>query len=273
MIVEGKAGRYEVGEQVGEADEYRLYLCTQESETRQRLLQVATTVQYNGELDRAAYFLRDLTERAERVERAYDEVKTDPRAVLNYQLGFPELIDSFRCDAQGERWINVLAFRCVDEVSSMVPLINITQKDRKRVDLRTSAWIMGKLLKLLVFVHSESVTVGKIRDGNIVIEPDKHYVLVFDWSGAQSHREPITREERQREVTLAARAVVAVLGGDVEEGFIPDVADEQREYSNYLLRLVQGGESDAQRAHLRFYEIVDQLWEREKYPFTTYPLT
>jgi len=264
---------YQVGKKVAETDNYRIYLCLQAETARQCLLQIASAVEHNGGLQRAAYLLKELERRADELEKEYVRVKTDPNILLNYGLGFPELIDSFICQEQGGRWINILAFRNVEDVSRMVPLINITAKDRLRVDLRTSAWIMGKLLKLLAFTHVEGISVNLLTGHSVLIEPDEHYVVIFDWTAAQTHPETLSNEVQRKEISQAAQTIITVLGGDSEKGILPNDGDEAFErYTNHLLRLARGGESNAERAHDKFYELIDSLWKREFYPFKTHKL-
>jgi hypothetical protein len=266
---------YEVGEQVAAAQDYNLYLCTvgEGEEVRQCLLQVAKTAEQNGSLDRAAFILRELARRAEELEVEFAKTQTDPDSRLNLHLGFPELVDSFVCHEQGGRRINILAFRNVAEVGRMVPLINITEKDGLRVDLRTSAWILGKLLKLLVFTHGEGFAIGQLAGNNILIESEQHYVLLFDWSGTHTYTEAIPAEVRSQEISAVAKAVIAALGGDPETGDIPngDGVEFDR-YTAFVARLARGDERSAERAHKDHYEILDGLWPREYYPFTAHPL-
>lgn len=260
---------YQVGEKVAETDNYRLYLCKQNG-VRQCLLQIATSLEYNGGLDRAAYVLGELKRYADALEAEYASVKADPNSLLNYDLGFPELMDSFVCQEQGGRRINILAFRNVEDVSRLVPLVNITDKDRQRVDLRTSAWIMGKALKMFVLTNKEKISVGLTTGNNILVEPKEHYVVFFDWTASQTHSGGVPMEIRRQEISQAAQAVIVVLGGDFRTGIFPDDGDEAfGQYTDYLLRLARGSESRAQRAHTGFYKIVDSYWKREYYPFTT----
>lgn len=268
-IVNGP-NRYRVIKEVTEPGHYRLYLCEQEETGRQCLLQIATTVEYNGELQRSAYILEKLTLHAEKLEEEYKNVKTDPNALLNYQLGFPELVDSFIYQEQGGRQINILAFRNVENVKDMVPLINITVKNNSRIDLRTSAWIMGKALKMLDFVHAQGISVNLMTDKNILTNT-QHYVVIFDWSKAQIYEQTVPRDIQCREISQAAQAVIVALGGNVKTEIFPE--NDSKEYIDYLLKLARGNMSGgAKKAHEDFYEIVDRTWEREFYPFTVEPL-
>lgn len=273
MDIRNGQRHYEVGQPVGTAQDYKLYLCATE-EGRQCLLQICAAAENNSFLDRTAYVLRQLKLRADELEAEYAQVKEDPDQLLNYDLQFPELVDSFICRKQGDRRINVLAFRNIEDVGKLVPIINITEKDRWRVDLRTSAWIMGKLLKLLAFAHGEGFAIGNLAGNNILIEPDQHYVVVFDWASAQICSDEIPIEIRRHDIAHAARSVVTVLGGSLKKGIPLDPGGYEGfgRYDDLILRLARGSESNAKKAHSQFYELVEQLWKREYYPFTTLPL-
>jgi hypothetical protein len=272
QIVNGSC-RYEVGEAVAGAVEYRLYLCQKVGTDRGLLLQITREPAYNGGLDRAAFTLNELARKAEEVEADYAKIKKNPKSFVNYNLGFPEVVDSFVCPEQGGRRINILAFRYVDDVTQMVPLVNITDKDRMRVDLKTSAWMMGKLLKMLTFAHNEGVTIGQLGGNNILIEPERHYVVLFDWSAAQMHTGEISEQMRKTEIATAAKSVIVVLGGNPETGEIPnDGGDDFAPYTDFLLRLSRGEESEAKKAHMQFYELLSEVGWKGFHPFTTHKL-
>lgn len=265
---------YRAIKEVAKTRRYHLYLCVQEETGRQCLLQIATTAENNGELQRAAYILGELARHADKLEEEYKKVKTDPNVLLNYQLGFPELVDSFICHEQSGRQINILAFRNVEDASDMVPIANITAKDHLRIDLRTSAWIMGKALKLAGFAHAQGFSIGLATGTNILIDGERHYVVIFDFTQAQIFEKEVPEEIRRQEISEAARAVITVLDGEAETGLFPEdiVTEENMEYIRYLLKLARGNVGDAREAHKTFYEIVDRTWKREFYPFTAKPL-
>ncbi|HWQ60074.1 MAG TPA: hypothetical protein VN420_02910 [Candidatus Fimivivens sp.] len=272
MEIANGSHRYRVGRQVADAGTYRLYLCTEEDTAHQRLLQVASETAHNGQLDRVAYVLSELEHRADDVEREYAGKQAGSNDRLNYGIGFPELLDTFQDDRQGGRRINVLAFRNVPDIGKMVPLGNIT-RHRIRPDVRTSVWIMGKLLKLLTFVHSEGISVGLVTGNNVLIEKDAHYVLVFDWSKARIHPDSVAIEARRADIVNAARTVITLLGGNPVTGDFPeDEGGRFHPYTDYLFRLACGGETRAERAHARFYELADSFWKPEYYRFTAKPL-
>jgi len=271
--IKSNKSTYLVKNKVGITDWYTLFFCLDKNTEKMCLLQISTEKKTNSHLDRSAYILKEMKRLSIEIEADYDKVKTDVMNQLNYDLSFPELIDSFICKEQGGRRINILAFKNVSDARNMVPLINITRKDFLRIDLRTSVWIMGKILKLFVLTHSENVSINSLPSSNILIEPKEHYVLVFDWAQAKIHNSKIDMEIRQNEIASVAKAVIIALGGDLENQHIPDDGEEGFAlYTDYLWRLAKGAEANADRAHINFYELVDKIWKRGYYPFTTKPL-
>lgn len=272
--IENGSNRYEVGKMVGKTEFYNLYLCMHVERKRECLLQIAAKAEYNSRIQRAAYILKELERQSDFVEKEYAKVKTDPNVLLNYKLGYPEVVDSFLFNEQGGRQVNILAFRFVDKVSDMVPLTNITNKDHLRIDSRTSAWIMGKSLKLMGFAHAQGFSIGLATGANILIDGERHYVVIFDFTQSEIFEEEVLEEIRRKEILEAARAVITALDGEAETGLFPEdiVTEENREYIEYLLKMARGKVSDAKKAHETFYKKVDKTWKREFYPFTAKPL-
>ena len=265
--------RYHVGKLVAEAENYCFYLCHRDGDDKDLLLQIASEPVNNGVLDRYAFILDKMARRASAVEEEFAKTKGDSKTVLNYDLGFPEVVESFICPEQDGRRVNILSFRLVDDVHKMVPISNITERNHFRVDIRTSAWILGKTLKMLTFAHSEGVTIGLLDGNNILIEPERHYVVLFDWSFAQVFTGVIPEDIQKGEVSWATKSVITVLGGDPVTGVIPDDGDKDFvAYTQYLLHLSSGAERSAKVAHQQFYELLKQLGWKGFHPFTTHKL-
>jgi len=258
---------------VAKNSRYRLYNCTDE-DGRELLFQVAADSSHNGEISRNAWVLSRLAKRSDEIEAEYAATQTGADWVvpLNYKLGFPEVHDSFITQT---KQVNILGFRNVPSVKSMIPVIKIW-KDSLRVDLRTSAWMAGKLLKLLVFTHDHRFQVGdgQISGNNLLIEPDEHYILIFDWSKAVIHDGQVSAKVKRGEIKAAAQVIIEALGDDLERA---QENEHDVTYTNYLRSLAVSGESDASKAHETFYRIIDDLcenpdsvWEKGFYKFTTY---
>ncbi|MBI4257242.1 serine/threonine protein kinase [Candidatus Uhrbacteria bacterium] len=272
MIITSPTGtEYMVGDLVGQTATYRLYLCTQVGTGRQCLLQVAKETTHNGDLDRTAYILRELRAKADELERQYESRRRFPDERLNYHFGFPEAVESFVVKEQGGRRINVLVFPCVDNVIQLVPLYNIIYKDHKRVNTRTSAWIMGKILKILVFAHDQEFQVNNLEPSNILIEPDLHFVVVFDWSDARSSPHGMEADLTRADIMKAAHAVITLLGGDATmRSFPEDGVENASVYLDHLLQLAAGRQSSAAHAHKEFYQLLkNSLHWKGFHPFTT----
>jgi len=284
FTVEGPEGPYEVffdptrGEHkgVGFTPQYDLYQCVQIPTGRQCLLQIASHRRFSGNLDRAAYYLRQLRAEALRVEEEYARVKTDPKEMLNYQLGFPELVASFVSEQQGRRRINILAFDCADEMHELSPLRNIPFVDRERIDTKTSAWILGKTLKILAFVHESNIGIGTLDITKVIVHPNGHIPILFDWSSATSYTGGVSRDAQRSEIMGLARATIIALGGDPMSRTIPLEGNEEdfEPYVEILRQLAGGRFQSASAAHEAFYGVVTSIWTPGRFhPWTTFPLT
>lgn len=272
MVPKSGLTRYRVGDRVAETDAYRLYVCTDVQTGRQLMLQIATEVTHNGGLDRATYVLRELKKTADQFEA--EHAKTGLGGLLSYERLFPLVVDSFVSEEQGKRRVTILAFNEVEDVTTMVPLSNILTKDHLRVELRSSAWIMGRLLKLLDFVHGEGITVRSLSGSNILLEPSQHFAVVFDWSSAQMHQAKIPAEDRKRDIASAAKAVFVAIGGDPRTGSFPYETDDEDDhrYVEFIWNLVRRPQSDAEKIHEQFYVLIDELYGRKFRPFATLSL-
>lgn len=271
-IISPKGKNYSVGKALGETTEYSLYECTLES-GQKCILKIATTVEKNHFLDREAYILDEMYKKAKLLEEEYAKVKED-EAMLNYQFCFPYIIESFIAIDQGNRRINILSFfEIAKDLSDLVPILHIVTRDKSRVDPKTSAWILGKLLKLIGFTHSLGIENGKLTGDNILINRERHIVAIFDWSQAIWHSERMPEATVAQEISQIAKEVVFALGGDPDTGDIPE--DEQMgddQYPIILKKLIKQEIKDADQAHKIFYELIRGLWPRKFHPYTAYKL-
>lgn len=272
LIVQGKDSRYVVDQEIGGTSEYRVYRCTREENPGQQLmLKIAATRAQNGALDREAFLLTTLRERAATLEAEYARIK--PGGLLNYQIGFPNLVETFSAESQGGRRVLILSFKASDQVSDLVSLAMVRERDQVRVDPKTSAWVMGKTLKIMAFAHGDDITVGSVTGDDILIERGHHLVTFFDWSRATRHPGGVSHSLARAEISSAAREVMLLLGGDPNSGIIPP--DEQLPddcYQAFLAGLVRGQYHDASEAHSAFYQLVEVMWGRRFHPYASYPL-
>lgn len=272
MLLQHDDASYHVGTEVlAETEKYRLRLCKVEATGQQCMLQVATDTQYNGGLERAVYILRELRQTADLFEAEY--AKRGGERPLSYERLFPEVVNSFVATEAAGRRVNILAFAEINDVTQLVPLSNLTTRDHLRVALTSSAWIMGRLLKLLGLAHGEGIAVRALGGSNILIEPRSHYVVVLDWSSALTAQGDLSGAVRKRDIAIAAQSVFRAIGGDLRTGEFPyAVAGQDHRYVEFLWSLASSRQSSAEKAHVQFYELVEELWGREFRPFKTLPL-
>lgn len=261
ITVTGKAGEYTLGELINQNSRYSVYRCTN-AENRELLVIVGV----DNSVTKNEFILRKLKKESDRIEKESGQE-------YNYDLGFPDIIDSMTNKTN----FTIVGFKGVESLESVIPLVKF-QKSNMRVDLRTSAWIMGKLLKIVAFAHDLNIKIGKINGNNILIQPDFHYVIVFDWSfatvGQKAVGQRIPSSEVRSEIQAAAQVVIKALGGDLER-VIEHETD--RQYTSYIKSLATNGAISAQKAHKELYKIIDSLcenpnsvWESGFYKFTSH---
>ena len=272
MEVKSPSGKvYLVGAELGRTERFDLFHCQTEEMPKCGIIKIAPTVAENGILDREAFLLREMSKTAVELEAAYAKVKTSS-STLNYQFFFPNLVESFVWEEEGGRRINILNFSHIaKELFDLVPIGHIASRDRFRVDPRTSAWMLGKLLKLLSFAHEQGIAVNALTGDNILINKDQHYVSVFDWTLATVEDGGLTQDMVSQEIRSATEEVILALGGNPETGEIP--ADEQLidgRYEELLKSLIHGSKESAYMTHEKFYEIVWSIWPRGFHPYSTY---
>jgi len=255
--------KYVFNKIVAQNKQYRIWTCTDKN-GHELLMQVASEQLDSSSISRNAWIINKLAQASDKIHEEH------PDASFNYHLGFPKLHDEIVLTNQGVRHANILGFRNVKNIGSVVPLIKIW-KDSLRIDLKTSAWIMGKLLKTISFAHDNRIEVNDISGNNILIEPDLHYVIVFNWSKSLICSEEVSASTRRKEVKLAAKCVIKALGG---LSYHHDTIESP--YVNYLKSLANTGNTDASKAHKLLYTIVDDLcenpfssWEKGFHEFTT----
>jgi hypothetical protein len=259
---------------LGATDTFNLYQCIL-PDTRVCILKIASSIEHNGLLDREAYLLQTMQDEAASLEKEYVSKKKGDK-MLNYQLLFPKLIESFIDPGQDKRRINVLSlFENTDDEGNItsikleddVPLSHLESRERVYIDHRTSAWILGKLIKLLSFAHALGISLGEINSENIILNRDQHYVALFDWSNATMSSGKVSPSVISEELSQLANEIIRAMGGNPETGkLLSD--DEFPPYADFLRSLSLGKETDAFTAHEKFYELIRALWPREFYPFT-----
>ena len=269
IITSPNGATYQVDEkQLGSTDVFTSYECTLPDGTP-AILKIASTVENNGLLDREAYVLETLKEAAEQLEEEYASGVGAGKPSLNNHFFFPNLIETFIASDQDDRRVSVLKFPIATEkLSELVPLSYLVY-DNLCVDPRTSAWILGKLLKLLVFTHQQGVYLGAITMENILIKKKEHLVCFYDWTEAVVTDNEVPQTRASREIASITNQVLIILGASTDGSLPADKQIPDSRYEDFLKHLSLGKESDAYTAHKKFYELIRSLWPREYHEFTT----
>jgi hypothetical protein len=210
MKIIGKEFEYEVVDGcIGQTDTFTLYECKLPDD-KPGILKIAKEVENNGILDREALILGTLLETALKVEKN-DAEKGGEKSKLGYQCFFPKLVEYFVSSDQGGRCVLILDFSEVaKKLTDLVPLDHIMSREQKRIDPKTSAWIMGRLLKLLHFANWLGISVT-INGDNILINPERHKVVIFDWSKSTIVQGPVQKDISREEISSAAKKLLQLL--------------------------------------------------------------
>ena len=267
--IKSDQGVYEVLEKIGGSDRFNLYKCllpaAEGFSSKIGILKISVD-KNDGGLDKESLILRRLQSTARKI----DLQRNLDSPAYNYGFFVPDIIDTFICADQDNRRINVIGF--CEEIKNTSQLTSLSEdkfsEEKIRIDGKTSVWILGKLLKIIGFSHQNGVTNEMINGSNILIEKEKHGLILFDWTKAVVS-DNISSEDTRREIVCAAQVITTVLGGDAQTGTLPD--DQEKWYQSLIQRLVRGEFDDAFVAHSVFYKTIFEHWPKTFYPFTTLP--
>lgn len=212
-----------------------------------------------------------------------------PEAV-GYRPMLPELIESFiYSEANGiERQANTFTAR-----PGYVSLATIQGAYPQGLDARDMAWMWRRLLDLLGYAHSRGIIHGAVLPPNVWIGTgDLHEVVLTNWQaatgqnlGASQHiacldpayqtwyppevmaKQPPTPGT---DILLAARCMIALLGGDPLTGQLPPPVHQRLSsfLKSCLILGVRQRPQDAWKLRAEFTELMDHLWQKRQYrPF------
>ncbi len=257
-------------DKLGETAAYTVYLVTDESGAWY-MLKISPDIPGNGRLDREALVLKDIQVEVDRILAT--EKPGAESSGLHYEKCFPRLRESFLFTEQGNRRINIIEIPDTKSVRDLFPLEWWRTRSGLRLDPKSSAWLLGRLLKIFTLTHTIGVGVGKINGGNILVNPEKHRALFFDWTEAHQYEKYVPPEKVGEEIAQAAKQVFIALGGSLAKGTLPqsDQLTDTR-YAEQLLRFMSGAERNPEKASQRFWKLIREMWESEFHTFTTIPM-
>lgn len=174
---------------------------------------------------------------------------------------FPEVLEVL--NPSDDKIVVFLGYHpTISTYRQMRPMSMLTATEQ--IDLQTGAWILGKMLKTLSFIHSLDFTVNRIDASNIMLETDVHGTFVLDFSFASE--EP-TDEDKRNDMIAMAQAVWNAAGGTEE--FVPTLHEElmtPEQHTKFVMFLESliAGKVDAKEAHQQAYELFDTIWPRKR---------
>ena len=274
MMINGKNGsQYFLKKQVAKGETFNLHLVTDENGT-ERLLSIAATAFRNGAMDLEAFVLKSLAAKtAKRRESGSYDPKMQP-----LEWHFPTVIETFPFVEQDNRHVTILGFVDLVNVGGLLALPQIRSKNFV-VDLKTSVWMVGKLLKMLRFAHENGISVGRITPNRVLLgveserRSETHRVILMDYTHAKIHESGVVpREVARREISDVAETMMsAALFCDSSVDLV--VAEEEKAYAEILHALRGGTYADATKAHVEFYRVARELWGSAYHPFTVKQFT
>lgn len=286
MVIAGPKAAYTVlriRSPIATTPRFKLYPCVLPS-GRRGVLKIAAEAGSNRALENEATLLDQFNKEARRIDTGLG-AHEHPYQYFNF---VPQVEESFLCQAQNGRRINVLSFTVFDGLSEatlegdahcLIPLSTLWQDEKSavRVDPRTAAWIFGKTLKVMAKAHDMGTCIGDASASNILIAPSVHGVIIFDWTKAKKYdfvRQPsdFPAATAAKEIAQAVQAVIEALGGDLQKHYLPpsgQLPDDR--FAELLWRLAEGHNvRSAYDEHTTFYELIYSLWPHEFHPYTTF---
>lgn len=275
MVLRSQTHAYDVLKALAKAPWANYYLCRDMATERWMVLMIASSLEHNGVLDRVKYGLGRMKDYADAYEETYAEQQrlagvTDLK-LLHYDWLFPQVYDAFLAPEQGNRRVLILDFPDAN-LASGIPLMQIEQNNL-RVDLKTSAWMMGRILKLLSFLQESDIWVSTAGEEYFFV-PDQHRLMVLDYSTLFLQLNP-SPGRYIANLRSGTRMILNTLGVKWRAKYWDydyELEDEaEQRYLNCLDNLYFCSPHSMTEAHQDFYKVVHGLWGRKFHPFTVLP--
>jgi hypothetical protein len=266
MIINSDENEYVVREDIlAETATYRIYLCEEVKTKQEHLLMISTTAAHNGSLSKMAFVLGELNKAS--AEYEVENARSSEKKI-HYDWLFPMLKESFISTSQNGRRVLIVSFAGTN-VANATSLSSIKHK-AQRMSLETSAWVMGRLLKLIAFTQEICITGLHLLEDSVWVDLEDHHMVVLDWSEIIIFPGSVPSEACARDISLAAKIIFKALGGDVKTGLYR--YDENHPYPKYLWQLATKNSGLGVQEHKQFYEFIHGLFGSGFRPSELLPL-
>ena len=192
----------------------------------------------------------------------------------------PKLLDTFvlRGASRTNRRVNVLVL-----ADGYVSLAQIIAAHPKGLDFRDMAWMFKRVLAGLGFVHRKGYVHGALTPEHILVHPTGHGAKLVDWCYSVKTSEKlkvICKPYRdfypaevfakrpttpQTDLYMAAKCMVAVLGGPDSDSFAQAPVRVQAFLGSCLLAAQSKRPDDAWKLHEEFDQLLVRLVGKPKY--------
>lgn len=176
---------------------------------------------------------------------------------------FPEVLATEELDDGG--YVEILGYpKFIRSLAQLEPASSILARN-VRTGLE-AAWILGKNLKILSFIHQRDFVNGYMDAENILLATGKHLPIIFDW---RFSRVSFSSSQKAQEIMQAVQLYVDLVGGQFEGGHVTlpfdgDVMTEAQnaQFAAYFERILSGNCGSAYEEWARFYEIAHAVWPK-----------
>jgi serine/threonine protein kinase len=255
-------------------DLYNQYNCqyAEDGQTRQAVLKIARQPDYNDLAQNEARILRSL-QTGQEAER--------------YAPYLPNLLEAFIYDDGAEARQALV----MEKYTGWYALLEVQNRYPVGIDPKDMAWIWRRLLVAIGFAHANRIIHGAVLPKNVWIEPEQHGLMLVNWfaavvepenSGetipvidptyAAWYPEEVFKQAlpvKGLDIVLAARCMVALLGGDPASGYLPvSIPAPLRSFFRGCLLPVKLAPQEAWALTAEFDELIERLWgPRQFHPF------
>jgi serine/threonine protein kinase len=271
-----KSASISSGAPIAKTSNSKLYV-TQLPSGQFGFMKIALETYENDSIVRESNILRELQLIAREID---NDCQNKGLGKPNYGAFFPKVLETF--DA-GPKKAMFLGFdENIESYQQFSPLSSLTGD--QRIDLQTGHWILGKLLKILAFIHSYGYSLKLINSSNILLETNLHGVFILDFSAAQKNIDSLVMSQ---EISNAAKIVWYATGGTNSESSPHDQdimsLEHHHIYLSFLSKLIEGTNYTTGTVIDKLYELSDGIWpkvqkedgtpglKRQFHKFCTYP--
>jgi len=275
QIIQTPKRKYVVTDLYAEGDLADVYRCTYEEDGKenQAAFKIASSAGDNDFMENEARVLLAMYPKKQVEQRFYRYL--------------PKPLDSFslRAGRGAVRRVNVIQL-----ADGHVPLSAVMAAYPKGIDYRDAVWMFKRCLAGLWYVHRQKLVVhGAVIPPHLLIHPTGHGCKIVDWCYAvqdwpakKNHVKAISKAYRayyapeifkknpptpQTDLYMLGKTIVALLGGDVATGRMPDAVPKP--VRTFISSLVIENQSkrpdDAGKLHEEFDALLESVVGKPKY--------